>query len=91
MISVKSKNQKMCVFVIFMLLWMLLLLLSTATCEALTDKDRFERSKAGSYANSELKASSRFHLVNNANKNRDQVFGDDKRKVFTGPNPLHNR
>lgn len=69
----------------------MMLLLSTATCEALIDKDRFERSRAGSYASSELKSSSKFHLVNNANKNGDQVFGDNKRKVFTGPNPLHNR
>lgn len=21
----------------------------------------------------------------------DEVFGDEKRKVYTGPNPLHNR
>jgi len=75
-----------------MLLLMMMLLFSTATCEAaLIDKDRFERFRGGSYANSELKSSSKFHVVNNANKNGDRVFGDDKRKVFTGPNPLHNR
>ncbi|KAL3585211.1 hypothetical protein D5086_012078 [Populus alba] len=27
----------------------------------------------------------------NANKDGNEIFGGDKRKVYTGPNPLHNR
>ncbi|KAG8649009.1 hypothetical protein MANES_08G060951v8 [Manihot esculenta] len=27
----------------------------------------------------------------NANKDSDEIFGAEKRKVYTGPNPLHNR
>ncbi|KAF3442161.1 hypothetical protein FNV43_RR16077 [Rhamnella rubrinervis] len=27
----------------------------------------------------------------NAHKDGDEVFGVEKRKVYTGPNPLHNR
>ncbi|KAG7962131.1 hypothetical protein I3843_09G050000 [Carya illinoinensis] len=27
----------------------------------------------------------------NADKDADEIFGADKRKVYTGPNPLHNR
>ncbi|AES81166.1 hypothetical protein MtrunA17_Chr7g0255921 [Medicago truncatula] len=85
MISVKRKNQKLC-FVI-----LLLLLSNIAPCEAaaLTGNNKaiFDRFKGGSFKSS----SSRFHEGNNANKNGDQVFGDEKRKVYTGPNPLHNR
>lgn len=28
---------------------------------------------------------------NNAEEDGDEIFGVDKRKVHTGPNPLHNR
>ncbi|EEF45097.1 conserved hypothetical protein [Ricinus communis] len=28
---------------------------------------------------------------NNNNKDPDEIFGAEKRKVYTGPNPLHNR
>lgn len=88
MISVKSKNKKMSVVIVLMMM----LVLNTASCEgALSGKGaRFERS-----FDSEFKSSFKFHGAfqgNNANnKNGDQVFGDDKRKVYTGPNPLHNR
>jgi hypothetical protein len=30
-------------------------------------------------------------LKRNANKDGNEIFGADKRKVYTGPNPLHNR
>jgi len=91
MISVKRKNQKLCFVILLLLLLILLLLLSNiAPCEAASltgNKARFDRFKGGSFKSS----SSRFHEGNNANKNGDQVFGDEKRKVYTGPNPLHNR
>jgi hypothetical protein len=95
MISVKRKNQKMCVFFLLMLLLILLLLLSSniASCEATTltgNKARFDRFRSGSFKTSSKKFHGTFQ-GNNANKNGDDVFGDDKRKVYTGPNPLHNR
>ncbi|KAG2683638.1 hypothetical protein I3843_10G041600 [Carya illinoinensis] len=30
-------------------------------------------------------------ITGNAEKDADEIFGADKRKVYTGPNPLHNR
>lgn len=30
-------------------------------------------------------------LKRNANKDGNEIFGAEKRKVYTGPNPLHNR
>ncbi|OAY40195.1 hypothetical protein MANES_09G003300v8 [Manihot esculenta] len=27
----------------------------------------------------------------NSNKDPDEIFGAEKRKIYTGPNPLHNR
>ncbi|CAJ2671698.1 unnamed protein product [Trifolium pratense] len=84
----------MCVFFLLMLLLILLLLLSSniASCEgALTgNKARFDRFRSGSFKTSSKKFHGAFQ-GNNANKNGDEVFGDDKRKVYTGPNPLHNR
>ncbi|CAL5193312.1 unnamed protein product [Lathyrus oleraceus] len=81
MISVKSKNQKTCLVFLLLLLLILLLLLSNATCEASARFDTFKS-----------KSKYKFHGdFQGRNKNEDQVFGDDKRKVYTGPNPLHNR
>lgn len=91
MICVKSKNQNMGFVILFMLL-LLLLLLSTTPCSA-AGRARFERPRGGSSSASELKPS-RFHggiQGNSADEHGDQVFGADKRKVYTGPNPLHNR
>lgn len=92
MICVKSKNQQMG-FVIISLLLLMLLLLSTTPCNT-AEKARFDRFKGGS-SSFGLK-SSELHgglQGNSANKHGggDQVFGADKRKVYTGPNPLHNR
>lgn len=39
---------------------------------------------------SRFKAWSGSHM-NPDNKNGDESFGAEKRKVYTGPNPLHNR
>ena len=53
---------------------------------------RFSRFKVGS-SSSELnpvKPHGGFK-GSNANKDSDEIFGADKRKVYTGPNPLHNR
>ncbi|ESW34062.1 hypothetical protein PHAVU_001G120900 [Phaseolus vulgaris] len=92
MICVKSKNQKMS-FVILFLLLLLLLLLSTTPCHAAAGKARFERFKGGSSASQFKPFNFRGADLqgNSAHKEGDQVFGADKRKVYTGPNPLHNR
>ncbi|OIW15489.1 hypothetical protein TanjilG_32893 [Lupinus angustifolius] len=81
-------------FLFISLFLIMLLLLSTTTSSTTAEKARrFDRFKGGS-SSSELK-SSEFHVGvqgNKADKNiGDQVFGADKRKVYTGPNPLHNR
>ncbi|KAK7336439.1 hypothetical protein VNO77_16980 [Canavalia gladiata] len=94
MFCLKSKNHKMGFVMLFLLLLVLLLLSTTTPCKAAAgNKVRFERFKGGSYA-SEFK-SSKFHgpgfQGNSEDKEGDQVFGADKRKVYTGPNPLHNR
>ncbi|CAJ1915635.1 unnamed protein product [Sphenostylis stenocarpa] len=93
MICVKSKNQKMSFVVLFLLL-LLFLILSTTPCQAAARKARFERFKGGGSSASEFKPFN-FHGAalqgNSAHKEGDQVFGADKRKVYTGPNPLHNR
>ncbi|BAT85108.1 hypothetical protein VIGAN_04260700 [Vigna angularis var. angularis] len=94
MICVKSKNQKMSFVILFLLLLLLLLLFSTTPCHAAAGKARFERFKAASSA-SEFKPFNFRGAAdlqgNGAHKEGDQVFGADKRKVYTGPNPLHNR
>lgn len=93
MISVKNKNKnKNMGFVILLIL--LVMLLSNASCQAATTKARFERFKGGAFASkfksSSSSSSSKFHGVNK-NGDQQQVFDGDKRKVYTGPNPLHNR
>ncbi|KAK7286671.1 hypothetical protein RJT34_21835 [Clitoria ternatea] len=89
---VQSKNPKMGFGILFLLL-LLLLLFSTTPCKAAIGKTRFERFRGGSSA-SEFKPP-KFHgnglQGDSASKEGDQVFGADKRKVYTGPNPLHNR
>ncbi|KAG5043239.1 hypothetical protein AAZX31_03G109800 [Glycine max] len=100
MICVKRNNnqQKMSCVILFLLLLLLLLLLSTTPCHAAARKARFDTLKGGSSSDDEFKfkPSNNFHGTGlqgntNAQKDGDQVFGADKRKVYTGPNPLHNR
>nr|KYP70443.1 hypothetical protein KK1_009663 [Cajanus cajan] len=74
----------------FLILLLVLLLLTTIPCHASARKPRFDRFSGGSSA-SEFNPSN-FHGASfEGNKEGDQVFGADKRKVYTGPNPLHNR
>ncbi|KAE9599750.1 hypothetical protein Lalb_Chr14g0365681 [Lupinus albus] len=87
MIWQKSKNQRMSFLIISLLL--LVLLLSTTPCIT-AEKNRFK----GGSSSSKLK-SSEYHVEFQGNKadkyGGDQVFGAEERKVYTGPNPLHNR
>ncbi|XWS52590.1 hypothetical protein CRYUN_Cryun11dG0084000 [Craigia yunnanensis] len=38
-----------------------------------------------------FEAGNQDHKVKDGDDDDDEVFGDEKRKVYTGPNPLHNR
>ncbi|QCD97065.1 hypothetical protein DEO72_LG6g1775 [Vigna unguiculata] len=86
-------------FVILFLLLLLLLLFSTTPCHAAAaaGKARFQRFKGASSSSSSASEFKPFNFHgadlegNGAHKEGDQVFGADKRKVYTGPNPLHNR
>ena len=74
-----------------------MLVLNTIPCEATRVKARFERFKGGS-ASSKLSNPNIKSHHENVFKGRaddkdhgDEVFNADKRNVYTGPNPLHNR
>lgn len=69
---------------------MMLLLLSTAPYKAASGKTRVGNFRGGSSV-SGFKSSSKFHGGKDASEEGDQVFDGEKRKVYTGPNPLHNR
>ncbi|KAE9586307.1 hypothetical protein Lalb_Chr24g0400421 [Lupinus albus] len=92
MICLRSKNQKIS-FLILSLFLLMLLLLSTTTPSSKAEKGRFDRFEGGS--SSSVLKSSEFHVGVPGNKEEkhggDQVFGAKKRKVYAGPNPLHNR
>ncbi|CAL0323528.1 unnamed protein product [Lupinus luteus] len=94
MICMKRKIQKMGFLFISFFLLMLLLLSTTSSSSTAEKARRFDRFRGGSSSSSDLK-SSEFHVGVQGNKADkhigDQVFGADKRKVYTGPNPLHNR
>ncbi|KAI9120684.1 hypothetical protein K1719_007717 [Acacia pycnantha] len=91
MIFAKIK-KKMGLLLLSLLLLNLFLLISP--CKA-AGRARFHRFKGHGSPNSELKP---FHFGGNGlqghehqDVDEDEVFGADKRKVYTGPNPLHNR
>ncbi|OIW09448.1 hypothetical protein TanjilG_31167 [Lupinus angustifolius] len=79
---------------ILSLFLLMLLLLSTTTPSSIAEKARFDRFKGDSSSSSVVK-SSEFHVGIQGTKadkhGGDQVFGAEKRKVYAGPNPLHNR
>jgi hypothetical protein len=75
-------------------LLLLILLQLEAPCFA-DGSRRFTRFKGGS-SGSELNPGPGSELNHggfkgNAGKDGDEIFGAEKRKVYTGPNPLHNR
>ncbi|KAI9082049.1 hypothetical protein K1719_035974 [Acacia pycnantha] len=90
MVCTSSNNQTGLVLVLFLML----LMFSQFTAPCLAGKSRFHSFKASSASTPKLKS---FHLpptfkADTNNKGDGQVvFGADKRKVYTGPNPLHNR
>ncbi|KAM6571722.1 CLAVATA3/ESR (CLE)-related protein 16 [Cannabis sativa] len=90
----KSKNQMMrrkrewaCLLVLLSLLLLVLLQLESSACFAEGHNGKSERFR------STVSSSHHNHRSRNAREdyNKDEVFGVEKRKVYTGPNPLHNR
>ncbi|KAE8037302.1 hypothetical protein FH972_009902 [Carpinus fangiana] len=75
-------------FACFSILLLLLLLLQTSS--SADGSARYGTFKTGS-----VKSNGGFgggdHKDEDGHDHDPAVFGDDKRKVYTGPNPLHNR
>lgn len=86
-----AKIKKQMGFGILCLLFLTMLLVSTP-CNA-AGRARFHRFRGGGDgSHSELKPFDfRGGLKGNEDKDGDGIFGAEKRKVYTGPNPLHNR
>ncbi|KAJ7976580.1 Clavata3/ESR (CLE) protein [Quillaja saponaria] len=99
MIWVKSKKLKMGLLFLFLLLLLRLLELQTPCYAAAgtIGKGRVDKLRGGtSVGNSEqlkpVKSQTNIGPKDNAdNDHGDKIFGAEKRKVYTGPNPLHNR
>ena len=72
------------------LLLLLMLLQLQSSCFA-EGYGRFSGFKVGSGSGSELKPSGAFKGNPDKDKDGDEVFAAEKRRVYTGPNPLHNR
>ena len=96
MISVKISKKQMG-WLILSLILLKMLVLSTTPCEAARSKARFERFK-GRFASYKLSNPNIKSRHENVFKGRvddkdhgDEVFNADKRNVYTGPNPLHNK
>jgi hypothetical protein len=87
-------------FACFSILLLLLLLLQTSTSSsAANGSARYGAFKTGSPSKlaDDIKSNGHFgggdhHKDEDGDHDHDHaVFGDEKRKVYTGPNPLHNR
>lgn len=79
-------------FACFSILLLLLLLLQTTSSSA-DGSARYGTFKTGSSSSkltSDVKSNGSFG-GDDDHKDDHAVFGDEKRKVYTGPNPLHNR
>ncbi|KAJ6316825.1 hypothetical protein OIU78_019997 [Salix suchowensis] len=77
----------------FYLLLLLIMSQLEAPCYAV-GHGRFGSSNGGSISelkNSPARSTNIGGLKGNADKDGGEIFGAEKRKVYTGPNPLHNR
>ncbi|KAH6818686.1 CLAVATA3/ESR-RELATED 17 [Perilla frutescens var. frutescens] len=79
----------------FCLLLLLIVLVLENPCFA-DGSSRFNQGKKGSPSNlnpARIIDQNRYKGINIPDKDvvRDDVFGAEKRRVYTGPNPLHNR
>lgn len=74
------------------LLLLILFQLEATKSSAEDHHGKFSSFKVGSVPSTEA-ARAHKNFRGNADKDSadDEIFGGDKRKVYTGPNPLHNR
>nr|DAD42891.1 TPA_asm: hypothetical protein HUJ06_001121 [Nelumbo nucifera] len=73
---------------LFLLLLMLLQLETPCSADGY---GRFGRFRGGSASKLSAFQSKGIPERREGDKDGDEVFGVDKRKIYTGPNPLHNR
>lgn len=86
------RRELACLSLLLLLLLLIMSLLETP-CYAV-GYGKFSSVKGGSSSelrNNPAMSNSVGGLKRNANKDGNEIFGADKRKVYTGPNPLHNR
>ncbi|KMT15206.1 hypothetical protein BVRB_3g063170 [Beta vulgaris subsp. vulgaris] len=97
--GLKKQQQLACLS----LLLLIILIFKTPTFAV--GYGRFNKFRSGFYSSSEINhgkhqpghkslssSSSTTNKAGNAeDQNGDDIFGADKRKIHTGPNPLHNR
>ncbi|BAT88926.1 hypothetical protein LR48_Vigan272s005300 [Vigna angularis] len=74
-------------FFLFMLVLLLLQSLSTATKES----GKFQNFKSGYMSKSNSIEDKHGFRQNSGEGASEAILGDEKRKIYTGPNPLHNR
>ncbi|KAF5201760.1 hypothetical protein FRX31_008672 [Thalictrum thalictroides] len=89
----KSRRQE--IVCLFLMILMLVLHLEECSCIGDNSASRFARLRGG-YGSKNIPIKSRtrsgFGRRNGDQKDiSDDVFDDDKRKIHTGPNPLHNK
>ncbi|KAI4305900.1 hypothetical protein L6164_029231 [Bauhinia variegata] len=71
---------------------LLLVLFLFKTSSAADGSAKFQSFKSGSMSNfSSAGAKQGFRPYQGKDGTSDEVLNDEKRKIYTGPNPLHNR
>ncbi|XWS71230.1 hypothetical protein CRYUN_Cryun03dG0121000 [Craigia yunnanensis] len=92
-----SRKMFTCFYLLLLLLLLLLFQLESSTSTLDHGSARhgsFKPVPASSQQFRHVQSHGGFEAGNHDHKVKDgddEVFGDDKRKVHTGPNPLHNR
>ena len=89
LVVLRKMKKKYCCF-FFLLVLLLLSQASPSSAEAATATPRFGSFRDGSPASKLTLAESATTLPIDQ-KDGDAIFGDEKRRIYTGPNPLHNR
>lgn len=86
------KRTELACLSLLLVMMMLIELEITAPCFADSSNgyNKFSRFKGRSHHTNSLKTHQDFKELN-GDTNGGDVFGAEKRKVSTGPNPLHNR
>ncbi|KAI4308217.1 hypothetical protein L6164_031315 [Bauhinia variegata] len=72
--------------------FLLLVLFLFKTSSAADGSAKFQNFRSGSMPKpSSAEAEEGFRPYQGEDGTSDEVLGDEKRKIYTGPNPLHNR